>query len=295
MVRKSKEEKMINPKKEIERLRKTRFSFIYYIFVCAIVFCLASYFVCGWVQNFLLGLGTGLLTSTIISFCFSVYQRKNEKIQAYQKRIDFMEKLKVCIYNLLPKINFSKIRNKVLSLEAYIKEQHRWFHDYYKRIIADNEVERQTQERKNQLVKFYNNTVDFIMTFDAYHMTQDVYSEWQIKEIKSFRDDYELSKNLVERGKYCEAFLHFSSWLEVFKRLICADRFMELSSFMLIEFKYNEECVLSINYDKFEEQESFFKFARQFNAIRKNNYKKQYGTDNFFEEKSDATDEKQRN
>lgn len=292
MVRKSKEEKMINPKKEIERLRKTRFSFIYYIFAGAIVFCLASYFVCGWLQNCLLGFGTGLLTSTIISFCFSVYQRKNEKIQAYQKRIDFMEKLKVCIYNLLPEINFSKICNKVLSLEAYIKEQHRWFHDYYKRIIADNEVERQTQERKNQLVKFYNNTVDFIMTFDAYHMTQDVYSEWQIKEIKSFRDDYELSKNLVERGKYCEAFLHFSSWLEVFKRLICADSFMELSSFMLIEFKYNEECVLSINYDKFEEQESFFKFARQFNAIRKSNYIKQYGKEKFYECEKSATDEK---
>lgn len=52
--------------------------------------------------------------------------------------------------------------------------------------------------------------------------------------------------------------------------------FVELSNFNLLSFTYDDLGNWKINTDKFEANEPMFKFAREFNNIRSQNYKKYY-------------------
>lgn len=182
---KHRNERMIEPKKKIKNLRRTKFYTIYYIFAIALIFCLLSFFVYDWLQNLLLGLTTGFFTSALISIVMLFYQRKNEQIQAYQDRIAFMEEFKIVCYNLLNNdLDMAKEANIQINLEEYVKKQHRWFHDYYKYMVANNEDEEQTKIRIAQLKNFYQKTAyckSFIEHCKIYKLA---YTDWQLKEFK---------------------------------------------------------------------------------------------------------------
>ena len=79
-----------------------------------------------------LGLGIGAATSALGSFVFYLNDKQAEKRERLVNRINFMGDFKFLFYNILFLINFDSRADTKIDLEAYIKRQHRWFHDYQK-------------------------------------------------------------------------------------------------------------------------------------------------------------------
>jgi len=132
--------------------------FIIYEIICLIGLSLSLILISelleGWWQTLLISLGTGVLASAIVSFAFWEIQRESEKRIAYKRRGDFMEQFKVLAYNIIHNINWSCGQSALLSLNDYIKIQHRWFHEYYKKIVAENVNKEEADLRIKQMVQF---------------------------------------------------------------------------------------------------------------------------------------------
>lgn len=166
-----------------------------------------------------------------------------------------------------------------MSLEEYIKNQHRWFHEYYKQIVANNTNDKETQKRINQINIFIASTLAlFQQCFEySYSWKEGEYTDWQKTELYNIYLDYKNTQIYLQNNNYKRAFLEFAFLLETLKRI--SDEFEELKTFNLLCFSYNSNGELTIQTGRFEEKETMFKFAREFNAIREKNYKKYYAKD----------------
>ena len=236
------------------------------------------------VQSLLIGLGTGAFTSAIVSIVFNVISKeKYQKNQLEtQKRIrkTLMDDFRVFFYNVVFLIDYTPEKDKIFELDVYIKNQHRWFHEYYKQMVAENIEEAETKKRVDQIEEFMSYTLSsFQQCFEYNSMWKDGnYTDWQKRELSQLYSDYKSTQICLQNKRYQRAFLEFSSFLEILKRLV--EKFDELSNFRLLKFSYDSEGELTVQTEAFEEKEPFFKFAREFNEIRESNYKKYYAKDN---------------
>lgn len=245
----------------------------------SLAFISVSWLVNNWCQALFISIGTGLLASAIVSYAFWKIQKESENRIAKQKRALFMYDAKICFYNLIGSIDFATNVSCECSLEEYIKNQHRWFHEYYKKLVADNEDKAETELRIKQLNNFIEDIdMQFCSLFESNATWKEGnFDEWQISELRSLFKDYNETKIYFNKNNYKQAFLCFAEFLEVFKRVMSGNKFEELRNFTLITFSYDENGELTVNEEDFEKQESFFKFAKSFNRIRHENYIKYYG------------------
>lgn len=264
------------PQDEVWKLKAFKFKLVVFTFVTAVLLAAVSICHSGWSQNLILGIATGIFTSSLISLIMLLYQEKNEKINRLNDRIKLMDRFKTVAYNLIHNINFAKINNRELTVEDYIKEQHRWFHEYFKRIVAKSDSEEETQQRMEQIREFYNGNLYLKFLFENYNPDAQAYMGMQYSDLISFREKYFLTWELLSNNKADDAIFWFSEFLEIFKRLISEDEFYELNNFNKLKFNYDDLGHIAINYTEFEQSETQFKFAREFNQIRTRNYKKYY-------------------
>ena len=258
----------------------------------AIGLSIASALTEGVIQSIFIGLTTGIMSSAVVSFAVWAMQKDQERVKANNCRRDFMMQFKILSYKLINNVNMAQNQDTKLSLKDYIKLQHRWFHDYYKRIVAENTTESETELRIKQITQFiekYERNLRSI--FESRIIWEDGnFSDWQLKELKDLYEEFCDCKDYIERNNYKYAFLSFASFLEIFKRVMTEDSFNELEYFNLMQFNYNENGTLTINEEEFNDQEKMFKFAKDFNKIRMENYKKYYGefAENVNEEQSNG-------
>lgn len=270
-------------KKRKKKLFKKQTPFIVYEIVSLVLLSLVlistSSLLEGWWQTLLISLGTGVLASAIVSYAFWKIQKESENRISKQKRALFMYDAKICFYNLIGCIDFVRSKSCEYSLEEYIKNQHRWFHEYYKKLIADNEDKAETELRIKQLDNFIEEMdIQLCSLFESNATWKEGnFDEWQLSELRSLFKVYNETKIYFSKNNYKQAFLSFAEFLEVFKRVLTGNKFEELHDFTLITFSYDENGNLTMNEEDFEEQESFFKFAKNFNRIRHENYIKYYG------------------
>ena len=229
-----------------------------------------------WTQSLLLSLGTGAAMSALVSWVFYINDKLVKKRERLNARIVFMNDFKVLYYNFIKSINFDKKTSVTIDTENYIKNQHRWYHEHYKRIVANSENEEERDIRIKQLRSFMDSTkIKFCECFEYNSNWKDgEYSEWQHKELSYIFSSFKNIENYIESEDYSPAFFEFSYFLECLKRM--SKEFVELSNFNLLSFTYDDLGNLKINTDKFEANEPMFKFAREFNNIRSQNYKKYY-------------------
>ena len=229
-----------------------------------------------WTQSLFLSLGTGAAMSALVSWIFYINDKLVKKRERLDARIVFMDDFKFLYNNIIKSINFDKKTSVTIDAENYIKNQHRWYHEYYKRIVANSDTEEETATRIKQLWSFMDSTkIKFCECFEYNsNWKNGEYSERQRKEITYIFSSYRNIESYIESEDYIPAFFEFSYFLECIKRM--SKEFVELSNFNLLSFTYDDLGNLRINTDKFEANEPMFKFAREFNDIRNQNYKKYY-------------------
>ena len=231
----------------------------------------------GWVQNLLVGLGTGAATSALVSLAFYLNDKQIKKRESLKLRNKFMESFKAFYYKTICAIDFAKIEefDITLTLEEYIKLQHRWFHEYYKRKVANNTSKEETEIRVSQIKEFISSLqTSFYSTFEFSSNWKDSdFTQWQLRELSTCCTDFKNMQLYVANNDYFSAFLEFAEFLECIKRM--AKEFPEIDNFNLLSFKSNGD-VIEVYWEDFEKVETMFKFARSFNNIRRNNYKKYY-------------------
>ncbi len=65
-----------------------------------------------------------------------------------------MHEFKILYRNVIYSINFDYSKKAILDLDSYVKKQYRWYHEYYKRIVANNFTEVETMVRIEGITKF---------------------------------------------------------------------------------------------------------------------------------------------
>lgn len=110
----------------------------------------------GVTQSILIGLGTGFATSFLVSLAFYITGKLIKKRDCLINRDKFIFDFKILLYRIIGDIDYCIIENGEYDLQSYIKNQHRWFHDYYKRMIVENDSEEETEQRLKSLQDFLN-------------------------------------------------------------------------------------------------------------------------------------------
>ncbi|MGN0805761.1 MAG: hypothetical protein ACI4MC_01875, partial [Candidatus Coproplasma sp.] len=243
-------------KKRMKKLNKKPKPFIFYeslslVSLSISLIALSSIFDDGsWWQTLFISLGTGVIASAIVSLAFWVIQRENEKRTACKRRFEFMGQFKILSYNILHDINYSQFNGEELSLNEFIKAQHRWFHEYYKRMVANNTEDYETELRVKQItlfVKIYHRK--FISIFENRVVWEDGdFSEHQLEELKKMYNEFYDVIDFLNNKDYMQAFLSMASFLETFKRIMTEDGFKELLNFDLMRFNYDKSGHMNIIY-----------------------------------------------
>ena len=255
--------------------KKSIYIFIILSIIAAILIAFSA-FQKDWIQNFLLSLGTGAATSALVSLAFYLNDKEIKKRESIKYREMFMDAFRIFYYKFVQLIDFSTISNNIyLSLEQYIKLQHCWFHEYYKRMIAENSSDEETEQRVEQMEQFINSIqTSFYYAFEFLSCwKQGDFTNQQLRELSLCYTDFKNMQLYLEKRKYQSAFLEFADFLECNKRII--KYFDELDNFNLFKF-HRIDNVTQIEWGEFEKAEHSFGFARSFNKIREDNYKKYY-------------------
>lgn len=264
------------PQDRILRSELKSKSMFWILVTIAILLIYMSVYFNDWMQNLFLGLGTGAATSAMVSLVFSFNDNQAKVRERLENRIKFMKEFKLVYHNILFSIDFdNRIRDRI-DLEEYIKSQHRWYHDYYKRMLANNENEKETLLRTNQLQQFLQYNYPNVQQYFEYDFTWESseFTERQKSELLKFYIGLKKVQFYLEEENFKNAFLEFASFIECFKRL--PSEFIELNNFLLLYFSHDENGILISDREKFEEKEPFFRYAREFNEIRYTNYVKKY-------------------
>ncbi len=229
-----------------------------------------------WTQSLFLSLGTGAAMSALVSWVFYINDKIVKKRNRLNARIAFMNDFKILYFRIINNIDFAKETKGTVDLETYVKKQHRWYHEYYKRIVAESDTKEETAIRRMQLQLFVNSVKTKLYECFEYNPNwrNGAYSEWQHKEIMYVFTAFKNIEIYMDTQDDRSAFLAFAFFLECIKRM--SKEFVELNTFRRLSFTYDSEGKRKANTEEFEAKEPMFKFAREFNEIRNKNYKKYY-------------------
>lgn len=235
----------------------------------SISFLFFSFCLTEWLQVLFISLGTGLLSSAVVSLTFWVIQYEKELRTANKRRKEFMWKFKILVYEMITYLNMASCQNEELSLEDFIKLHQRWFHEYYKKLVANNGNEDDTNLRIKQINNFIESFyVDFEILFNSRTIWEDGnFSKRQLSELQDLYKKFYESLNYSKNQNCKQLFLSFAWFLEDFKNILVEIEFKELENFKLLHFNYSEKGNLKISDKEFNEKEHIFKFAKEFNEL----------------------------
>lgn len=229
----------------------------------------------GYLQNLYLSLGTGLLTSAATSLIFFFYGRTKARNESLKSREDFISKFKLYYYILLSYLDFDVSFEGKLSLYDFIKTQHRWFHEYYKRLLVKNGSLKDTNLRLRQIKDFFKSQFAF---FKEYF---ELDNSWKTCYLtKSERDVinnvymfFKKSEISLEQNATKEILYNFAFFLEWLSRL--PDVFKEMKSFETIKVSNNKSSI-EMDLVEFYKKEPAFAQFDDLASARYSNYKVNY-------------------
>lgn len=229
----------------------------------------------GFKRELNLSIGSGLLTSFLVSLAFVFAGKTRAKIETMKQRKSFLFDFKMLLHSMITYFDFDASFNSCVGYTDYLKIQHRWFHEYYKRTIAKNSSLKETNIRKKQILDFYTTQSAWIkqyFEFDSRWKNCDL-SESEKNLLNSIYISFKKSEISIEQKAYKQLFCDFAFFLEWISRL--PDTFPELENFMLITFVSGEDGVNS-DFSKFYEKERLLAKINEFHKTRKEVYMRNY-------------------
>lgn len=243
--------------------------------IVSLIFIINSARLEGFLQNLLLGLGTGTATSALVSLVFYINDLLHRKRESERKRDQFLKDFKILIFNIVRSIEFDINSSGIFSYQDYVKTQHRWYHEYYKKMVADNYTKTEVDSRLMDMSRFVDNySVDVKNCLASKNNWSDCgFSPFQSSELSNLYYNFTSTESFIKSSNIKLAFLYFSSFLEIVKRL--PEEFKELGSFQLLQFTVDNKT-LTIDYSEFGKKEPFLKFVSEFSELRTSIYKERY-------------------
>ena len=133
-----------------------RLYYLIYVFffmaLCAIALIGQAVKSSGIQRDICLSMGTGLITSSIVSLLFVFAGKTMRRIESMKQRESFLLDFKMILHSLIIYLDFDKTLDSTLGYTDFIKKQHRWFHEYYKKAFEKNASLKETSLRKKHIL-----------------------------------------------------------------------------------------------------------------------------------------------
>ena len=225
----------------------------------------------GFRRELSLSIGTGILTSFLVSLAFVFAGKTTAKIEAIKQRGSFLFDLKALLHSMITYLNFDKTIDSPVDFANFLKIQHRWFHEYYKRTVAKNSSLKETNIRKKQISDFYIAQSAWIkqyFEFDNRWKNCDL-NEYEKILLNRIYISFKKTEISIEQKSYKQQFCNYAFFIEWLSRL--PDTFPELKNFKLITVSSKDG---EINYDfsKFYEKEKFLAGVNSIHETRQKQY-----------------------
>ena len=229
----------------------------------------------GFQRDLNLSLGTGILSSFLVSLAFVFAGKTTAKVKAIKQRTSFLFDFKTLLHSLITYLDFDKSIDSTMNYVDYLKIQHRWFHEYYKRTVAKNSSLRETNIRKKQISDFYIAQSAWIKQYFEF---DNRWRECELSEsekilLKSIYIAFKKTEISIEQKSTKQLFYDFAFFIEWLSRL--PDTFQELKNFNLIAIS-SKEGEINFDFSKFYEKEKFLAGVNSIHETRQKQYIKNY-------------------
>lgn len=226
-------------------------------------------------RDICLSMGTGLITSFIVSLAFVFAGKTMHKIEAMRQRESFLHDFKIVLHSMVTYLDFDKSLESPANYAGFIKKQHRWFHEYYKKAFAKNSSLKETNLRKKQISDFYK--TQSIWMKQCFEFDSRWKSGYFIQNEKNLLNNlyifYKKTEISMEQKSSTQAFCDFAFFLEWLSRL--PDTFHELRHFKLITVS-SLDGNLSFDFSKLYEKEKLLSGIDSFHNTRNKKYLEEY-------------------
>ena len=195
-----------------------------------------------------------------------------EKIRKNEKRIEFYNEFYFHCYNLLSSMPNIKRKDTKLACKDFIIEHHREYHEFYKKMIAENADQKETKKLEKNLNNFIAENGDSIIySFELFKSNIECFEENEKKLLGGFFLEYmklENTKNLIRKR-----FFAMANFLTALRRMV--ETIDNLSTLNQINFEIKNNKT-SMDQSLCFEKEKMLKFANDFNEIRYKNIIEKY-------------------
>ena len=226
-------------------------------------------------KDLCLSLGTGVITSFLVSLAFIFAGKTMRKIDAIKQRESFMLDFKILLHSMITYLDFDKSISSPVDYYGFLKIQHRWFHEYYKRTVAKNSSLKETNLRKKQIADFYKSQSAWIKQYFEFDSRwKNCYLGQNEKYLlDNFYISFKKTEISLEQKSYQQMIHDFAFFIEWLSRLPQA--FLELRNFKLITV-LSKDKEINFDFSKFYEKEKYLAGINSFHETRNGIYIKDY-------------------
>ena len=229
----------------------------------------------GFQKELCLSLGTGLITSFFVSLAFVFSEKTKRKIESIKQRESFLFDFKMLFHSMLTYLDFDKSISSPSDYIGFLKIQHRWFHEYYKRMVAKNTSLKETNVRVKQISDFFKAQSGWIKQYFEFDSRwKNCYlNDNERNLLNRFYISFKKAEISLEQKTTKQLFYDFAFFIEWLSRF--PETFLELRNFKIITVS-SKEANIVFDFEKFYEKEKHLAFINDFHETRRNIYKSSY-------------------
>lgn len=221
-------------------------------------------------------IGIGLLTSSVVTLVFLFNDYIRGKITNRNSRVLFFEEFILFLFDSLRSLPLLNEKNVNYDMKDYLVQQHRSFHDNYKKVIVNGQNDSEILELKKLAWEIINSNkvgLDKIFNSMSYRVEEGPFTKHELDLLSTYYSEFQAMVNTMNDENNAVIY-HTAMWLTSNRRLL--EVFDELEDMATIYIYFDEEGKCKIDYSAYIHKEPFFRFKLEFQEIRRNNYEKLY-------------------
>ncbi len=224
--------------------------------------------------NLLWDVGISITLTTILTLLFMWVEKLATQNKVLKEHSIFYEKIFFLFYAIIWNIGcFANVEGHYNCVD-FLQECHRYYHNHYKKIIANSKEFKDTKDRIELINSFCE-----IYDGDFKQLEKLYFSNYVLNEIDSHLDTLFLAYTNLSNVNKSNTHRIFSMGELLNTIRILIERQENLSELKLIEVDIKENDI-HVDTRNLKQIEPLIKFIEEFNEIRLKNYKNEYGIHN---------------